>query len=45
MAFRFNAKAWQGLKVFFDQNCRLLYHICAYTLIGKRNELFSLHFS
>ena len=37
MAFQFNAKTWQlGLKVRFDKDCRLLYHVFAYTLIGEK---------
>jgi len=35
MALQFNAQAWQGLKVFFDWEFRLLYGVFAYTSVRK----------
>ena len=43
-AFYFSAKAWQGLKVFFDQDYRLLYRAFAYTLVRKSVKLFCPYF-
>ena len=40
MALCFNVKAWQGLKVFFHLDCRLLYRVFAHTLIRKGETLF-----
>jgi len=44
MSFWFSSNAWQGLKMFFDQNSRLLYRVFAYTLIRKSKVTLSLFF-
>ena len=44
MSFWFSSNAWQGLKMFFDQNSRLLYRVFAYTLIRKSKVILSLFF-